>query len=127
MPSQLTTLGNNFPTFDGEETPEEQILSIQDYLFQLREGLQYSLRNLSVENFNAADLKQLTAVQQEGLIKQLQKMQTALDGLEQGLKSLAGTVQVPEDGPVTIGTEGRELRLIGNVYINGALFTGGTA
>ena len=127
MPSQLTAFDNNFPTFTGEETPEEKIWSLQDYLFQLREGLQYSLRNLSAENFNATALKLLTAAQQEDLVKQLQTMQTALDGLEQGLELLTATVQAAENGSVTIGAEGRDLHLVGNVYINGVLYTGGTA
>lgn len=40
------------PRIDGK-TPQQQILQIKNYLFQMREQLQFALYNLSTENFSA--------------------------------------------------------------------------
>lgn len=40
------------PRIDGK-TPQQQLLQIKNYLFQMREQLQFALSNLSTENFSA--------------------------------------------------------------------------
>lgn len=40
------------PRIDGK-TPQQQLLQIKNYLFQMREQLQFALYNLSTENFSA--------------------------------------------------------------------------
>lgn len=186
MPSNWLAFDNNFPTFTGEESPEQQIRALHNYLYQLREGLQYSLQNLSAKNFNATALRQMTTAQKQELGVQLQEMYTVLDDLgnevaalseqvgglqertdtaetsitalkgrmtlaegnietlaesvsgegglqerteaaETAIEALAGAVQVAEDGSATVGTQGKALKLVGDVYINGVLYTGGTA
>lgn len=45
----------------------------------------------------------------------------------QELQKISGAVQAAEDGSVTVGAEGKDLHLVGNIYINGVLYEqGGT-
>lgn len=205
MPSNWLSIDSNFPSFTGEETPEQQIRALHNYLFQLREGLQYSLQNLTADNFNTAALQNLTDAQKNEVTTQLQKVYTQLnqmtteidrlssrvsgtenlsgrvttaegeiaslkgrstitegnvedlagrvkkleddqtmddlqeavtgsgglqeqmDTTKQELKKISGTVQVADDGGATVGSEGKVLHLVGQVYINGVLIEqGGT-
>ena len=46
-----------FPNLDGNESTDEKLTIIQNYLFQLLEALRYTLRNLSMkDNFNQQEL-----------------------------------------------------------------------
>ena len=220
MPSNWLSIDSNFPSFTGEESPEQQIRALHNYLFQLREGLQYSLQNLTADNFNAAALQNLTDAQKNEVTAQLEKVYTQLnqmaaeidrlsgrvsgtenlsgrmttaegeitalkgrtklteeniedladrttaaeggiddlqeavtgegglqervadledavtgegglqeqmDATEQELEKISGAVQVADDGSVTVGSEGKPLRLVGQIYINGVLYEqGGT-
>lgn len=219
MPSNWLSIDSNFPSFTGEETPEQQIRELHNYLFQLREGLQYSLQNLTTDNFNTAALKNMTDAQKNEVISQLEKVYTqlnqmsteidrlssrvsgtenlsgrvttaegeitslknrmkkaesdigsmeerftitegnvedlagrvkqleddqTLDNLQQAvtgegglqeqmetankeMKKISGAVQVADDGSATVGSEGKVLRLVGQVYINGVLIEQGGA
>ena len=220
MPSNWLSIDSNFPSFTGEESPEQQIRALHNYLFQLREGLQYSLQNLTADNFNTAALQNLTDAQKNEVTAQLEKVYTQLnqmaaeidrlsgrvsgtenlsgrmttaegeitalkgrtklteeniedladrttaaeggiddlqeavtgegglqervadledavtgegglqeqmDATEQELEKISGAVQVADDGSVTVGSEGKPLRLVGQIYINGVLYEqGGT-
>jgi len=59
MPSNILSV-DEFPSFTGEESPTEQIRQLHNYLFVLREQLQYSLSNLTVDNWNAAAMTDMT-------------------------------------------------------------------
>lgn len=220
MPSNWLSIDSNFPSFTGEESPEQQIRALHNYLFQLREGLQYSLQNLTADNFNTAALQNLTDAQKNEVATQLEKVYTQLnqmaaeidrlsgrvsgtenlsgrmttaegeitalkgrtklteeniedladratsaetdiddlqeavtgegglqervadledavtgegglqeqmDATEQELEKISGAVQVADDGSVIVGSEGKPLRLVGQIYINGVLYEqGGT-
>ena len=191
MPSNLFALDSELPSFTGKESPQQQIQKLYNYLFQMRQSLQYSLRNLTAENFNAAALETLTSGAKVELTEKLNLMQTALaqmsgkvDGLSarvSGVEGLSGKItaleesdellaieivamqehvnalqsaldsleaavtseggvltrlteiekklsiiQIREDGSVTIGTEGVPLQLVGQLFINGVLYEGGT-
>ena len=52
MPSNWLYIDTNFPTFTGEESSEEKITTIQNYMFMLVEQLRYSLHNLDLSNMN---------------------------------------------------------------------------
>lgn len=136
MPSVWKSIDSNFPSFTGEEKPQEQIRALHNYLFQLREGLKYSMQNLSAENFNAAALENLSESQKNEVKKQLEKVYALLGQMSGEIQNIAGrvssmgirieaieqTVQTEEDGGITIGTEGKPLRLVGEIYINGVLY-----
>lgn len=65
MPSIWQAIDTNFPSFSGEETPRQQIQALHDYLFQLRQGLQYSLENLNTKKVNGTEFKKLSEEQKK--------------------------------------------------------------
>lgn len=96
MPSQWLTIDDNFPSFTGKENPTEQIRALHNYLYQLREGLQYSLQNLTADNFNTTALKNLTDEQKDMVSTQLEKVYALtgeLSGQVEKLSSRIGTVE----------------------------------
>lgn len=92
MPSNLLTIDSNFPTFTGEEPVEEQIRELVNYLYQLRESLQYSLKNLTTDNFNAAALQNLTDDAKGEIGNQLQKIANELNQLSSEVETLKGRI-----------------------------------
>lgn len=52
MPSNWLYIDTNFPAFTGEESIEEKVTSIQDYMYLLVEQLRYTLHNLDLGNMN---------------------------------------------------------------------------
>lgn len=96
MPSQWLSIDDNFPSFTGEESPKEQIRALHNYLYQLREGLQYSLQNLTTDNFNTAALKNLTNEQKDMVAEQLEKVYTLTSELSGQIEKLAGRVGAVE-------------------------------
>lgn len=192
MPSNLFALDSELPSLSGKESPQEQIRKMFNYLVQQKQSLQYLLRNLTADNFNASALETLTSGAKVELSDQLNMMQTALaqlsikvDALSArvgGAEELAGRLNtleendellaaeiaatqeaisaleasvaalsilmdpengvparleqaeqkldvltVAEDGTISLGAEGTELRLVGRVIINGMVYEGGTA
>lgn len=97
MPSNWLSIDSNFPSFTGEESPEQQIRALHNYLFQLREGLQYSLQNLTADNFNAAALQNLTDAQKNELTTQLEKVYTQLNQMSAEIDRLSGRVSGAEN------------------------------
>lgn len=92
MPSNWLAMDDNFPTFTGSESPQEQIAALHDYLFQMRQGLQYSMRNLTAENFNATALQQLTEEQKSALTKELQKLVNVVSQVSADINNLEARV-----------------------------------
>lgn len=92
MPSNLLAIDSNFPTFTGEEPVEEQIRELVNYLYQLRESLQYSLKNLTTDNFNAAALQNLTDDAKGEIGNQLQKIANELNQLSSEVETLKGRI-----------------------------------
>ncbi|MBQ7346111.1 MAG: hypothetical protein IJW45_08665 [Oscillospiraceae bacterium] len=99
MPSNILAMDDNFPSFTGKESPQQQIMAIHDYLFQLRTGLQYSLNNLSKDNFNAAALEQMNESQKSEVTKELQQVYAKLNQLSTEVDRLRS--QVSESGDVS--------------------------
>ena len=82
MPSNFLDIDTNFPTFTGEEPEKEQIQALTNYLYQLRESLQYSLQNLSKSNFNATALNDLTSEATQGIEKIIKQLDSAIKALQ---------------------------------------------
>ena len=97
MPSNWLSFDSNFPSFTGEESPEQQIRALHNYLFQLREGLQYSLQNLTADNFNTAALQNLTDAQKNEVTTQLEKVYTQLNQMAAEIDRLSGRVSGTEN------------------------------
>lgn len=96
MPSNWLSIDSNFPSFTGEEPPQQQIRALHNYLFQLREGLQYSLQNLTADNFNTAALQNLTDAQKNEVTTQLEKVYNVLNQMAAQIDSLSGRVSGTE-------------------------------
>ena len=97
MPSNWLSIDSNFPSFTGGESPEQQIRALHNYLFQLREGLQYSLQNLTADNFNTAALQNLTDAQKNEVTTQLEKVYTQLNQMAAEIDRLSGRVSGTEN------------------------------
>jgi len=59
MPSNMLDTDVGFPKFTGRETTQDRIAMILNYLFMLREQLQYTLTHLGKENFNDASIVEI--------------------------------------------------------------------
>lgn len=156
MSSNLFSLDNGFPTFTGRESPQQQIAAIHNYLFVVRESLQYSLSNLGRGNFNPRELQEMSDEQKtlmEQLLQQVYSQMQELSGqlgnlastvagqnrtvrelsdqmgaAEEALEKLSQVLRVAEDSNAKLGSEGKRLDLIGEIYINGVPYEqGGTA
>lgn len=57
----------DFPRLREEDNVKQQIRTLYDYVFKLREQLQYLLHNLTEDNWNKAALQQFV----EGLLAQM--------------------------------------------------------
>ena len=62
MASNWLYIDTNFPTFTGEETVEEKVTTIQNYMFMLVEQLRYTLHNLDLTNMNEAAVNEFKDV-----------------------------------------------------------------
>lgn len=54
MPSNWLYIDTNFPSFTQEESVNDKVETMQDYLFMLVEQLRYTLHNLDLSNMNKA-------------------------------------------------------------------------
>lgn len=101
MPSNFMSL-DDFPTFTGQESPKEQIQALHNYLFVMREQLVYMLQNLSIDNWNATALQDLTEGTQAEFVKTLQTVGNQLTQLKNHVDNLSARVS---------GTEGLSGRM----------------
>lgn len=62
MPGSILNADINFPHFTGQESTEQKIDTIQNYLFMLYEQLRYSMGNLGTENFSEGGIKDLEQI-----------------------------------------------------------------
>ena len=81
MPSSLPTLDDQFPTLRGDESPREMFVAIVNYLFVMKESLDYTLANLSADNWNSTAWEEMT-----------EDTKAPLEKLEKQLVYLAGVV-----------------------------------
>lgn len=101
MASKVVRL-DDLPPLQGDESVPEKVQALYDYLFSLRQTLEYLLSNLSSENFNPAALEKLKdSLCNEPVADQIVKKTSS--GFE-------------------IGKTGNDLNLVGTIYINGVLF-----
>lgn len=119
MPSNWLSIDSNFPSFTGEESTEQQIMALHNYLFQLREGLQYSLQNLTADNFNTAALQNLTAAQKNEVTEQMKKVFAQLSQMETEIDRLSSRVSGTENlsqrvtrAEENVGKLGERMRLL---------------
>lgn len=59
MPSNLLSVDTAFPTFTSDQSSEEKLDVVTNYLYMLMEQLRYTLANLGAGNFNDAELDEI--------------------------------------------------------------------
>lgn len=106
MGSNWLAVDSNFPSFTGKESPTEQIRALHNYLFCLKEQLQYSLNNLTADNWNTDALKSLTDDAKDQLNIGISSMNNHLAQMQNQLNELQKKVVNADDlGPRVTATE----------------------
>lgn len=144
MPSNLFSL-NSFPPVPDDGSPSEQIVQLYNYLYELREALNYILQNLDTNNWNPRALKKFTDGVQSNVASEIEKninnseiaskvqsisdtvgqIQTVLEHILPFIEELMLVVFVDGRGSITIGTGASEVHLRGDVLINDIPWTEG--
>lgn len=92
MPSNWLYIDTNFPTFTGEESANEKINTIQNYMYMLVEQLRYSLRNLDLKNMNQTAVKQYENHLTEPIYAHISDTDGNVADLQITAKGLAGRI-----------------------------------
>ena len=98
-----------------EKTPSwQKINDLQDYLFKLREGLEYELQNLDGKNFSSVFSKEQSKTMQEFLQANLEGTLNAIQAIQKITE-----LMTREENVLTIGNEDTTIALVGTVTVNG--------
>lgn len=99
MPNNLLTVDTAFPTFTEDQTNDEKLDVVTNYLYMLLEQLRYTLQNLGMGNFNGAELTELglmisepISVHLESLEGNLLDLSLTTSGLSAQIENVAGAV-----------------------------------
>ena len=99
MPNNLLTVDTAFPTFTEDQTNDEKLDVVTNYLYMLLEQLRYTLQNLGMGNFNGAELTELglmisepISVHLESLEGNLLDLSLTTSGLSAQIENVAGSV-----------------------------------
>lgn len=123
MPTSLLSTDTMFPNFKGNETTEEKVDQIQNYLYMLVEQLRYSMANIGAENFNETEFDnivnlitepiyfQLTS--EDGTINQMlhvteDRLISKIEGVTKGVEELGRTVTTIQQTVNSITLEATE-------------------
>lgn len=105
---------NLIPRWDGKETAAKKLDDLQDYLYKLREGLEYELQNLDSKNFSRV-------FGQEQAESMAAFLKDSLSPTLEAVKAIQAITELMsrEDNVLTIGNEECTVALVGTVTVNG--------
>lgn len=83
MPSNLLNVDTGFPDLSGNRNTDDKFRMVSDYLYMLREQLQYSMANLGRENFNDASFDDIAHIINEPVYVRLKDTDGRLSSLIQ--------------------------------------------
>lgn len=83
MPSNLLNVDTGFPDLSGNRSTDEKFRMVSDYLYMLREQLQYSMANLGRENFNDSSFDDIAHIINEPVYVRLEDTDGHLSSLIQ--------------------------------------------
>lgn len=83
MPSNLLNVDTGFPDLSGNRSTDEKFRMVSDYLYMLREQLQYSMANLGRENFNDNSFDDIAHIINEPVYVRLEDTDGKLSSLIQ--------------------------------------------
>lgn len=109
MPSNWLYIDTNFPAFTSEESSEEKINTIQNYLFMLVEQLRYSLHNLDTKNMNATALAKYTGSITDPINAKIQDSEGHIAQLQLDAKSLLLRMSNAEGDITSLGVTAQGL------------------
>lgn len=104
MPSNWLYVDSQFPNFNGDETTEEKLAQLQNYLYLLVEQMRYTTQNLDTTNVNQNALNQwenaLTRpiyAQIEGEGERITQLSVTANGLKAMVQGQQESIQQLED------------------------------
>ena len=98
MPSNLLSVDTSFPTFTSEQTSEEKLDVVTNYLYMLMEQLRYTLANLGAGNFNDAELSEIGMTITQPIYVDLENAAGAIHDLTITADQLTSRVEDAEYG-----------------------------
>ena len=117
MPGSILNADINFPHFTGQETTDDKIDTIQNYLYMLYEQLRYSMGNLGVENFNDKSLEGLQKLITDPILMRLEgddgllaTLSVTVEGITSRLQDAEGNINA-----LTVTASGLESAVAGKV------------
>ena len=100
MPQKWQQVDTDFPTFTGNESVNDKVDRIIDYLRILIEELQYQLQNLDASNWNANAWNDLTASTEAAVTDKVRALENSITALKIQINALSGRIS-QEDNRVT--------------------------
>ncbi len=111
MPSNWLYVDTNFPTFTGEESPNEKIDTIQNYMYMLLEQLRYTLHNLDTSNMNQTALTQFQNYLTEPIYSRIEDDEGHINALILTAEGLSSRVSDAEGNISEIDQYARSITL----------------
>lgn len=96
MPSNLLNADTSFPQLNDEQSEEEKITLVVNYLYMLLEQLRYTLSNLGEKNFNQTELQNMADIITGPVYIELNDGKTKLSAIEQTATGLISRVSSTE-------------------------------
>lgn len=96
MPGNLLTADTSFPNLTGEQSTDEKLGVITNYLYMLLEQLRYTLANLGVGNFNETELDSFVNLITEPVYVQLRDAEGNIASLQITAESLTSRMSDAE-------------------------------
>lgn len=109
MASNWLYIDTNFPAFTGEESTDEKISTIQNYMYMLVEQLRYTLHNLDLSNMNTAAVSQFTGTLTDPIYAAIRDADDNLTQLAITAKGIAAKVSDAEGNISTLQLTAKSL------------------
>ena len=106
MPSNWLFVDTNFPTFTGEESTDEKISTMQNYMFMLVEQLRYSMQHLDSSNITEIDMDTTKIYSGGTLLQSIIKDNEKFSIIEQNLNEIHAAVYGKNGGSDVVIGEG---------------------
>ena len=101
MPSSILNTDIMFPNLSGKST-EQQVFTIMNYLYMLKEQLTYSLSNLGLDNINANSFNEIAGIINQPVILRLDGVDGSLAEIDVNLGIVSSQLQDAEGNISTL-------------------------
>lgn len=111
MPGNLLSADTSFPTFTPEQTNEQKLDVVTNYLYMLLEQLRYTLQNLGSGNFNDTELKDIGLTITQPIYVDLENAAGAIADLTLTADQLSSRIEDAEGDISSIDQYARSITL----------------